>query len=204
MLGGMQDFELRVPRLLDHAAREHAARKIVTHWADGGEGRTTWSGIARDARKFAQALERLGIAPCDRVATLAMNHAHHLVAWYGTIGMGGVVHTINPRLFDDQLTYIANHAEDRVLLYDKAFQPIVDRLKPTWTAIEHYIAFDDGSVFGTAWISAMPPAPGCGGMTAAMFGSAFAAATAAAASVFGPTIWSGPVAPGPNACWTCV
>lgn len=145
MLGGMQDFELRVPRLLDHAAREHAARKIVTHWADGGEGRTTWSGIARDARKFAQALERLGIAPGDRVATLAMNHAHHLVAWYGTIGMGGVVHTINPRLFDDQLTYIANHAEDRVLLYDKAFQPIVDRLKPRWTAIEHYIAFDDGS-----------------------------------------------------------
>ncbi|MGN6277384.1 MAG: long-chain fatty acid--CoA ligase [Sphingomonas sp.] len=145
MLGGMQDFELRVPRLLDHASREHGGQKIVTHWADGHETRTDWAGIACDARRFAAALERLGIAPGDRVATLAMNHAHHLIAWYGTIGMGGVVHTINPRLFDDQLVYIANHAGDRVLLYDKAFQPIVDRLKPEWTSIERYIAFDDGS-----------------------------------------------------------
>ncbi|MBY8827795.1 long-chain fatty acid--CoA ligase [Hephaestia mangrovi] len=143
MLGGMQDFELRVPRLLDHAAREHATRRIVTRWADGRETRTDWAGIARDARRFAQALEGLGIAPGDRIATLAMNHTNHLIAWYGTIGMGGVVHTINPRLFDDQLEYIANHAGDRVLLYDKTFQPIVDRLKPRWTSIEHFIAFDD-------------------------------------------------------------
>jgi len=145
MIGAMQDFELRVPRLLDHAAREHGGRAIVTRWADGCETRSDWAGIARDARKFAQALERLGIRPGDRVATLAMNHSHHLVVWYGTIGMGGVVHTINPRLFDEQLVYIANHAGDRVLLYDRAFQPIVDRLKPRWTAIEHFIAFDDGS-----------------------------------------------------------
>jgi fatty-acyl-CoA synthase len=145
MLGGMQDFELRVPRLLDHAAREHGDRAIVTRWADGRETRTDWAGIVRDSRRFAQALERLGIRPGDRVATLAMNHANHLIAWYGTIGMGGVVHTINPRLFDDQLAYIANHAEDRVLLYDKAFQPIIDRLKPRWTSIERCIAFDDGA-----------------------------------------------------------
>jgi fatty-acyl-CoA synthase len=144
MLGGMQDFELRVPRLLDHAEREHGGRKIVTRWADGRETRTDWAGIARDARRFAQALERLGIAPGDRVGTLAMNHDHHLVAWYGTIEMGGIVHTINPRLFDDQLVYIANHAGDRVLLYDTAFQPIIDRLKPRWTSIERYIAFDTG------------------------------------------------------------
>ena len=129
MLGGMQDFELRVPRLIDHAAREHGARELVSYWADGRETRTTWAGIARDARKLAQALEKLGVATGDRVATLAMNHAHHLVAWYGTIGMGGVIHTINPRLFDEQLVYIANHAEDRVMLYDKAFQPLVDRLR---------------------------------------------------------------------------
>ena len=142
MLGAMQDFELRVPRLLDHAAREHGTRELVTRWADGGEDRTTWAGIHRDARRFAQAMERLGLKPGDRIATLAMNHAPHIVAWYGTIGMGGVVHTINPRLFDEQLVYIANHAGDRVLLYDKAFQPLVDRLKPQWTAIEHFILFD--------------------------------------------------------------
>jgi fatty-acyl-CoA synthase len=144
MLGGMQDYELRVPRLIDHAAREHGTREIVSHWADGSETRTNWAGIHRDSRKLAQALEDMGVKRGDRVATLAMNHHRHLVAWYGAIGMGGVIHTVNPRLFDEQLVYICNHAEDRVLLYDKVFQPIVDRLKPQWTTIEHYICFDDG------------------------------------------------------------
>lgn len=142
MLGAMQDFELRVPRLIEHAEREHGAREIVSRWADGSETRTSWAGIARDARKLAQALERMGLKRGDRVATLAMNHARHLVTWYGAIGMGGIVHTINPRLFDDQLVYIGNHAEDRVLIYDKAFQPIVDRLKAKWTTIEHYVVYD--------------------------------------------------------------
>ena len=143
-LGGMQDFELRVPRLIDHAAREHAGREIVTYWADGTETRTNWGGIARDAKKLAQALEKLGMKPGDRIATLAMNHAKHLSAWYGAIGMGGVIHTINPRLFDEQLIYIANHADDRVLFYDKQFQSIIDRLRGEWTTIEHYVCFDNG------------------------------------------------------------
>ena len=150
MLGGMQDFELRVPRLIDHAAREHGTREIVTHWADGSETRTDWAGIARDAKKLAQALARMGIGPGDRIATLAMNHAPHLAAWYGAIGMGGVIHTINPRLFDEQLVYIANHAEDRVLLYDRQFQPIVDRLRGQWTTIDRYVVFDDAGADGFA------------------------------------------------------
>jgi fatty-acyl-CoA synthase len=144
MLGAMQDHELRIPSLVDYAEREHGRREIVTYWADGRTTRTDWAGIARDSRKLAQALERLGLGKGDRVATLAMNHSHHLVAWYGAIGMGGVIHTINPRLFDEQLVYIANHAEDKVLFYDKAFQPIVDRLKRQWTSIEHYVCFDNG------------------------------------------------------------
>jgi fatty-acyl-CoA synthase len=144
MLGGMQDFELRVPRLLDHAEREHGSREIVTYWADGTLTRTDWAGIARDARKLAQALERLGVGKGDRIATLGMNHSRHLVAWYGAIGVGGIIHTINPRLFDEQLVYIANHAEDKVLFYDKVFQPIVDRLKPQWTSITDYVCFDNG------------------------------------------------------------
>ena len=144
MLGGMQDYELRVPRLIDHAEREHGTREIVSYWADGTVTRTNWAGIARDARKLAQALERLGVRRGDRVGTLAMNHSRHLVAWYGAIGMGGVIHTLNPRLFDEQLVFIANHAEDKVLFYDKAFAPIVERLRPQWTSIEHYVCFDDG------------------------------------------------------------
>jgi fatty-acyl-CoA synthase len=142
MLGGMQDWPLRIMRLLDHAEREHGAREIVSRYAAGNTERTNWKGIARDARRLAHALERLGIKKGDRVATLGMNHARHLVAWYGTIGMGGVLHTINPRLFADQLIYIANHAEDRVLFFDQAFAPLVEKMKPHWKTIEHYVCFD--------------------------------------------------------------
>ncbi|MET0589126.1 MAG: long-chain fatty acid--CoA ligase [Novosphingobium sp.] len=142
MLGAMQDWDLRLTHLIDYAAREHGHREIMTRWADGSETRTNWAGIRHDAQRMTQALRRLGITKGDRIATLALNHSRHLVSWYGSVGAGGVLHTINPRLFDDQLTYIANHAEDRVLLYDCAFQPIVDRLKPYWTTIEHYICYD--------------------------------------------------------------
>ena len=141
-LGAMQDWPLRVTQLVDHAEREHGDTEIVSAWGDGRVTRTNWSDVARDARRMARALERLGVKRGDRVATLAMNHAHHLICWYGTAGMGGILHTINPRLFDDQLEYIANHAEDRVLLYDRAFTPIVERMKPRWKTIEHYICMD--------------------------------------------------------------
>ena len=141
-LGAMQDWPLRVMRLVDHAEREYGGTEIVSAWGDGSITRTTWRDIARDSRRLAQKLEAIGIRPQDRVATLAMNHERHLVAWYGVAGMGGVVHTINPRLFDDQLDYIANHAEDRVLLYDRAFAPIVEKMKPRWKTIEHYVQLD--------------------------------------------------------------
>ncbi len=141
-LGAMQDWPLRLMRLVDHAEREHGDSEIVTAWADGSISRTNWRSLARDARRMAQALDALGIAPGDRVATLAMNHSAHLAAWYGAIGMGGVLHTINPRLFEDQLAYIATHAGDLVLLYDHAFAGVVERLKPRWPTIEHFVCFD--------------------------------------------------------------
>jgi fatty-acyl-CoA synthase len=143
MLGGMQDWPLRVMRILDHAEREHGSREVVSLEA-GGKTRTDWAGVARDARRLARALERFGVRKGDRIGTLAMNHGRHLVAWYGVIGAGGVLHTINTRLFDEQLVYIGNHAEDRVLFYDKVFAPVVERLKPRWTSIEHYVCFDNG------------------------------------------------------------
>jgi acyl-CoA synthetase (AMP-forming)/AMP-acid ligase II len=141
-LGAMQDWPLRVMRLVDHAEREHGEGEIVSAWADASITRTNWKAVAHDARRMAQALEALGTKPGDRIATLAMNHSHHLTAWYGAIGMGGVLHTINPRLFENQLDYIANHAEDRVLLYDHAFAPLVEKMKPKWRTIEHYVCFD--------------------------------------------------------------
>ncbi len=157
MLGGMQGHNLRVTNLIDHAAREHGSREIVSYWADGTETRTDWAGIRRDALKMKQALVAAGVQPGDRVATLAMNHSRHLVSWYGVAGAGAVLHTINPRLFDEQLIYIANHAEDRVMLYDAMFQPIIDRLKSQWTSIEHYICYDapqDTAVSFEGWIAA--------------------------------------------------
>ena len=141
-LGAMQHWPLRVTRLIDHAAREHGGREIVSAWADGSVTRTTWRQIAHDARRMAQALEAAGVEKGDRVATLAMNHSGHLTAWYGACGMGGVLHTINPRLFEDQLAYIANHAGDRVLLYDSAFASLVEEMKPQWPTIETYVCFD--------------------------------------------------------------
>jgi fatty-acyl-CoA synthase len=142
-LGAMQDFPLRIMRLMDHAEREHGRQEVVAARADGTTHRTNWAGIARDSRRLAQALVRMGVESGDRVATLAMNHDRHLVTWFGVPGMGGVLHTVNPRLFDDQLEYIVNHAEDRVLLYDHAFEELVARMKPRWNSIAHYICFDD-------------------------------------------------------------
>jgi acyl-CoA synthetase (AMP-forming)/AMP-acid ligase II len=156
MLGAMQDWELRVTALIDHAAKQHGSREILTRYADGSEVRSDWAGVRRDALKMTQALRKLGIGKGDRIATLALNHSRHLVTWYGAVGAGGVLHTINPRLFDDQLLYIANHAEDRVLLYDAQFQPLVDRLRSEWTSIEHYICFDsaDHALHFEDWIGA--------------------------------------------------
>jgi fatty-acyl-CoA synthase len=141
-LGAMQDWPLRIMRLMDHAEREHATREIVAARADGTTVRTNWKQLAHDARRMGQALERLGVKPGDRIGTLAMNHDRHLVAWFGVVGAGAVLHTVNPRLFDDQLAYIVTHAEDRVLLYDAAFAPLVERMKPRWPTVEQYVCFD--------------------------------------------------------------
>ena len=142
-LGAMQDWPLRIMRLMDHAEREHGDREIVAARADGSTVRTNWRRLAHDARRMAEALERLGVRPGDRIATLAMNHDRHLASWFGVVGAGGVLHTVNPRLFDDQLDYIMDHAEDRVLLYDAAFEPLIERLKPGLQSVRHYIRFDD-------------------------------------------------------------
>src|SRR3954452_9941406 len=142
-LGAMQDFPLRIMRLMDHAEREHGSREIVAARADGTVVRTNWKQLADRSRRLAQALERLGVQPGDRVATLAMNHDRHLTAWFGVVGMGGVLHTLNPRLFEDQLSFIVNDAEDRVVLYDRAFAPIVERLRSDWPGVQHAICFDD-------------------------------------------------------------
>ena len=139
MLGGMQNWPLLVWKLVDHAAINHGAREIVTALVEGGEHRGNWRELRDRALKVAQALTRLGIHQGDRVATLAWNTQRHIECWYGISGMGAIAHTVNPRLFEDQIVYIINHAADRVLFFDLSFVALVEKLAPRLNSVEHYV-----------------------------------------------------------------
>ena len=141
--GTMQDWPLLVWRLIDHAAVNHPRREVVTLTVEGGVHRSNWLEIRDRARRVAQSLARLGIQPGDRVATLAWNTHRHVESWYGISGMGAVAHTINPRLFEEQIVYIANHAADRVLFFDLSFLALVERLAPQLPSIEHFVLMTD-------------------------------------------------------------
>ncbi len=143
ILGTMQDWPLLVWKLIDHAATYHGDRPVVSLACEGGKHHSNWRTVRGRARQVAAALRHMGMQPGDRVATLAWNTWRHVESWYGISGMGGVAHTINPRLFDDQIVYIANHAEDRVLFFDLTFVKLVERLAPRLTSIEHYVLLTD-------------------------------------------------------------
>ena len=125
------------------AAVNHGQREVISLSCEGGEHRSNWRTIQGRAKQVAAALRRMGMKPGDRVATLAWNTWRHVESWYGISGMGGVAHTINPRLFEDQIVYIANHAEDRVLFFDLTFVALVEKLAPRFTTIEHYVLLTD-------------------------------------------------------------
>lgn len=141
----MQDWPLLVHKIIDHAALYHGQREVVTRSAEGPIHRTNYAEIARRAKRVAHALERLGIGSGDRVATLGSNTWRHLEAWYGITGVGAVYHTLNPRLFVDQLVYIANHAEDRVVFFDPQFASLVSAIAPRLPTVEHYVVFADAA-----------------------------------------------------------
>ncbi|QYE34279.1 long-chain-fatty-acid--CoA ligase [Polymorphobacter sp. PAMC 29334] len=143
MIGAMQDWPLTLGRLIDHAAVNHPQREIVSLLVEGGEHRTNWAEVRDRARRLAAGLTALGMRPDDRIATLAWNTHRHVECLYGIAGMGGVAHTINPRLFDDQIVFIANHAADRVLLFDLSFIALVERIAPRLETIEHFVVLTD-------------------------------------------------------------
>ncbi len=145
MLGLMQDWPLLCHRIIDHAAINHAERPVISRSIEGPIHKTNYAEVRARALRVAQRLERDGIKLGDRVATLAWNTNRHLEAWYGIMGIGAVYHTVNPRLFPDQIVWIVNHAEDRVMMLDLTFVPlaeqIADRLKP----IERYVVLTDAA-----------------------------------------------------------
>lgn len=143
MLGLMQEWPLLCHKILDHAARQHGEREVVSRSIEGPVVRQTYAQLRSRALKVAQRLRQEGYEVGDRVATLAWNTGRHLEVWYGTNGIGAIYHTLNPRLFPDQLAWIMNHAEDRILFVDLTFVPLAEKLVPQVPSIEKVIVLTD-------------------------------------------------------------
>jgi fatty-acyl-CoA synthase len=146
MLGLMQDWPLTVDKILDHAARWHGAREVVTRRVEDGEvERTTYGAIYTRAKQLSHALREAGIQPGDRVATLGWNTSRHMEAWYGIMGIGAVCHTLNPRLHPEQLAYIINHAGDRMVFVDLTFAPLLGAVLPACPKVTGVVVMTDGA-----------------------------------------------------------
>ena len=145
MLGLMQDWPLLCQRIIDHAASNHGEREVITRSIEGPFRHTNYAEIRARALRVAQQLDRDGIKLGDRVATLAWNTWRHLESWYGILGIGAIYHTVNPRLFPEQIVWIINHAEDRVMMTDLTFVPLLEKLADKLPTIERYIIFTDAA-----------------------------------------------------------
>jgi len=143
MLGLMQNWQLLTSKIIDHATRCHGNVEIVTLRTEGDEHRYTYKECQKRSKKLAQSMEKLGIGLGDCVGTLAWNTYRHMEIWYGVGGMGAIAHTINPRLFPEQIAYIINHSEDKVLYVDLTFVPLVVALKDHLKGLKHIIIMTD-------------------------------------------------------------
>lgn len=143
MQGLMQDRQLLISTLIEHAARYHPSVEIVSRTCEGPLVRTNYGELRSRAAKLAKALLRMGIRPGDRVATLAWNTHRHMELYFAVSGIGAVLHTVNPRLFPEQIDYILNHAESRVLFFDITFSGLVEGLKERLTGVQSFVAMTD-------------------------------------------------------------
>ncbi len=157
MLGLMQDWPLLCHRIIDHAALNHAGRPVISRSVEGPLHATNYAEVRARALRVAQRLDRDGIKLGDRVATLAWNTWRHLECWYGIMGIGAVYHTVNPRLFPDQIAWIVNHAEDRVMVLDLTFVPLAEQLADKFKSIERFVVLTDSAHMPvTALTNAVP------------------------------------------------
>jgi 3-(methylthio)propionyl---CoA ligase len=145
MLGLMQDQPLLISSLIEFAALNHADTEIVSRRVEGDIHRCTYAQAAARSRRVANALDALKLAQGDRVATLAWNGYRHFELYFGVSGSGRVIHTVNPRLAPDQVAWILNHAEDRVLCFDMTFLPIVKGIWKHCTTVKHWVALCDAN-----------------------------------------------------------
>ncbi|RNF28479.1 long-chain fatty acid--CoA ligase [Massilia aurea] len=138
--GQMMDRPLLISGILGFAARYYGDTEIVSRRVEGDLHRYTYRDCARRARQLANALGALGIGMGERVASLAWNGYRHLELYYGVSGSGAVLHTINPRLHPDQVAYIVNHADDRVLFFDLTFLPAIEAMARQCKTVKAYVA----------------------------------------------------------------
>jgi len=144
MKGLMQDWPLLVHRVLDHAARWHGEREVVSRSLEGPIHRLNYRDLDRRARALASAAKRnLVLGEGSVVATMAWNTWRHLEIWYGIMGLGSVVHTLNPRLFAEQLAYIANHAGDEWIFADLTFVPLLETIAARLDSVRGYVIMTD-------------------------------------------------------------
>ena len=129
MRGLMMDFPLTLPTLLERAGHIFGDVEIVSRRPDRSIVRYTWGDLYRRSRRLASALTELGLKRGDRVATLMWNHSAHLEAYFGVPVAGGVLHTLNLRLHQDEISYIANHAGDRFLIVDDVLLPVYEKFR---------------------------------------------------------------------------
>jgi fatty-acyl-CoA synthase len=145
MQGLMQDWPLLCHRIIDHAATNAGEQPVISRSIEGPMHTTNYAEIRRRALRVAQRLERDGVRLGDRVATLAWNSWRHLESWYGILGIGAIYHTVNPRLFTDQIVWIINHAEDRVIMTDVTFLPLLEKIADRIPTIERTIVYCDSA-----------------------------------------------------------
>ena len=139
MLGLMQDWPLLCHRIIDHAATYHTHRPVVSRSVEGPIHRTDYGQLRGRALRVAQRLARDGIGIGDRIATLAWNTWRHVETWYGVFGVGAICHTVNPRLFPDQIAWIVNDAQDRVMIEGQQRNMddvAVDKRKPVFLEVD--------------------------------------------------------------------
>ena len=143
--GLMMDRPLLISGVLEHAAAQHARQQVVSRETHGPLHRSTYAEVARRARQLANALQALGLEPGHAVASIAWNNHRHLEAYYGVSGSGLIMHTCNPRLHPQQLIYILNHAEDRVVLFDSTFAPLIQGIAPHCPQVKAWVCLSDAA-----------------------------------------------------------
>jgi fatty-acyl-CoA synthase len=141
--GLMQDRPLLISSLIEHANSFHPHAEIVSRTVEGPIHRCTYRDLRRRSKQVAKALRALGVEPGDRIATLAWNGYRHMELYFGVSGMGAVLHTINPRLFPEQIEYIVNHAADKYLFFDLTFVPLLERIAPAMKSVKGFVAMTD-------------------------------------------------------------